>query len=208
MSRRSRRSPDGYDVTKRVGTNLPGCHLTAGFDRGRERIPSFLVLLHYRGDTDTDRWNEIARMDHNENNQLGHDVYKEGLHVDMSRRTGSTIHAGLSHGALPSSRGRVIRACINYFIENAQFYIDVFEGDRSPGSPPQWPDGGEPPHTLITTKPVDTDMSHEVGGEEILTVDEFTELLAEETGETPEEIARGAEEIDIAPPEEATILDE
>lgn len=198
----------GYDVAKRVTTNRPGCHLTAGFDRGRERIPRFLVLLHYRSETDTDGWNEIARMDHNEDTQLGHDVYKEGLHVDMSRRTGSTIHAALSHGPLQPSRGRVIRACVNYFIANAQYYIDVFEGDRSPESPPQWPDGGESPHTLITPKPLRTGMSHEVSGEEVLTVDEFTEVLAEETGETPEEIERGAEEIDIAPPEEATILDE
>jgi len=37
-------------------------------------------------------------------------------------------------------------------------------------------------------------------------IDELTEILAE--GVTPEEIEQGAEELDLAPPEEATVLKE
>ncbi|WP_254921829.1 hypothetical protein [Halorubrum ezzemoulense] len=37
--------------------------------------------------------------------------------------------------------------------------------------------------------------------------EELTELLAEAEGMTPEEIERGAAELDIAPPEEATVVD-
>ena len=44
--------------------------------------------------------------------------------------------------------------------------------------------------------------------EEILSMDELTEVLADATGETPEEIERGAEAIDFIPPEEATVIDE
>jgi len=37
--------------------------------------------------------------------------------------------------------------------------------------------------------------------------EELTELLADAEGTTSEEIERGAAELDIAPPEEATVVD-
>jgi len=37
--------------------------------------------------------------------------------------------------------------------------------------------------------------------------EELTELLADAEGTTPEEIERGAAELDIAPSEEATVVD-
>jgi hypothetical protein len=44
--------------------------------------------------------------------------------------------------------------------------------------------------------------------EETLTLEEFDELLAKATDSTPEEIRRGAEEIDLGPPWKAEIVDE
>jgi len=89
---------------------------------------------------------------------------------------------------------------------------NFFEGDRSATNPPKWPDGGELPYTLITTKPVVSDMSQEQpredASEEVISMDELTGVLADATGETPEEIERGAEEIEFLPPEEATVLNE
>lgn len=41
---------------------------------------------------------------------------------------------------------------------------------------------------------------------ELLTLEELSEVLADAEGTTPEEIERGAAEIDIAPPEEATVV--
>lgn len=52
------------------------------------------------------------------------------------------------------------------------------------------------------------DMSQEPSGDDALTLEELSELLAEVEGTTPEEIERGADELDIAPPDEATIVDE
>ena len=43
---------------------------------------------------------------------------------------------------------------------------------------------------------------------DIISDKELTDLLAEAEGRTPEEVERGAAEIDIAPPEEATVVDE
>ena len=44
--------------------------------------------------------------------------------------------------------------------------------------------------------------------DEVLSIKELDEVLAEATGTTTEEIRKGAEEMYIAPPEEATVLDE
>ena len=91
-------------------------------------------------------------------------------------------------------------------------FVDVFEGDRSAANPTEWPDGGESPHTLMSTKHANTDMSKEQTredpSEEVISMDELTEILAEAEGVTPEEIEQGAEELDLAPPEEATLLNE
>ena len=106
--------PSGYDVAKHVDVGRPDCHLTVGFDREQGRIPRFLILLHYQTDTDPVRWGELARMDHNETAALGHNVYREGLHVDISRRSGRTVHIDVPHAPLPSNRGAVIRACVDY----------------------------------------------------------------------------------------------
>ncbi|WP_241983212.1 hypothetical protein [Halorubrum sp. GN11GM_10-3_MGM] len=51
-------------------------------------------------------------------------------------------------------------------------------------------------------------MSHKTPADsDTISDEELTELLAEAEGTTPEEIERGAAELDIAPPEEATVVD-
>jgi len=134
--------PSGYDVTKHVRVKRTDCLLAVGFDREQRRIPRFLIQLHYQSDTEPIKWEEIARMDHNETAMLGHNVYREGLHVDASRRTKSTVHLQLAHSPLPQSRGTVIRACSDYLHREADYFIEVYEERIAPGSPPRWPDGG------------------------------------------------------------------
>jgi len=89
--------PTGYDVSKHVSTGRRDCLLTVGFDRRRRRIPRFLIQLYYRISTDPIEWTWIARMDHNETSALGHDVYHEGLHVDVDRQSKRTVHLKLAH---------------------------------------------------------------------------------------------------------------
>ena len=201
--------PSGYDVSKPVDAGRPDCHITVGFDRKRGYIPRFLVQLHYQASTNPVRWTEIARMDHNETDPLGHDVYQEGLHVDVARRSADTVHLDVRHGALATNRGMVVRRCVDYFKREAAYFVDVYEGRISPGGPPRWSDGGDPPHTLIRESHQFEGMSEErPADDEALSMEELDEVLAEATGTTAEEIRRGAEEIYIAPPEEATVINE
>lgn len=51
-------------------------------------------------------------------------------------------------------------------------------------------------------------MTQKEPSEEVISDEELTELLADATGTTPEEIEEGAEAMDWPPPEEATVLDE
>jgi hypothetical protein len=89
--------PTGYDVSKYVPAGRRDCLLTVGFDQHQQHIPRFLVQLHYRTATGPIEWTAIARMDHNETSALGHDVYDEGLDVDVARRSQPTIHLQLAH---------------------------------------------------------------------------------------------------------------
>jgi hypothetical protein len=201
--------PTGYDETRHVQAGRSDCHITVGFDRDRSHIPRFLIQLHYQVETAPVRWKAIARMDHNETSTTGHDVYREGLHVDVSRRSKPTVHLSIRHGPLPSNRGRLISGCVRYLRQEAQYAIDVYEGDRSPGGPPRYsPDGGGSPRTLIPTDSLREGMSQESPAEEALSLEELDTLLAEATGTTPEAIKTGAEELEIAPLDEADVVDE
>lgn len=51
-------------------------------------------------------------------------------------------------------------------------------------------------------------MNREEPAEEILSDDGLTEVLAEATGTTSDEIEQGAKALKIAPPSEATVVDE
>jgi hypothetical protein len=183
-------------------------HITIGFDQSQGHIPRFLVLLHYQTSKSPGNWTEIARMDHNETPNQGHDVYQEGLHVDIARRSERAVHLQIRHGPLPSNRGVVLRACVEYLRDEAEYFIDVYEDRRSPGGPPRWsPDGGEPIHTLVNVDPIATDMNRKAPPEdEALSPEELSGALAEATNSSSEEIEGGAEEFEIAPPEEAEIV--
>ena len=201
--------PSGYDVAKHVRAGRVDCHLTVGFDQHQTHIPRFLVQLHYHVSAAPLTWEAIARMDHNETAATGHDVYHEGLHVDIARRQGDSVHLRLAHGTLPRNRGAVIRGCVEYFRREAGYFVDVYEGRRSPGRPPGWrSDGGEPARTFIRPNTVEGGMSREAPADETLSLEELSEVLADATDTTTEDLERQAAALEIAPPDEATVVDE
>jgi len=201
--------PTGYDVAYHVSRGRSDCHLTVGFDREQGHVPRFLVTLHYRASTDPVVWGAIARMDHNETSIQGHDVYREGLHVDVARHASRPVHLQIRHAPLPSNPGVVVRGCVEYLIRDADYFIDVYEERRPPGSPPQWSaDGGESTRTFISADPVEGNMSREAPAEdEVLTPEELSEVLADATDTNPEEIERGGAALGISPPEEADVIE-
>jgi len=200
--------PSGYDETRHVRAGRSDCHITVGFDQSTRQIPRFLVQLHYQIETTPVEWSSIARMDHNETAATGHNVYNEGLHVDLHRQSDPTVHLDIRHGQLSRNRGRLIRGCVDDFSTNTAYFIGVYEGDRPPGRPPRWSDGGSPTHRLNRTNAVERNMSQESSAEEPLTPEELSEELAAATGSSTEEIERGFEGMDVQPPWDAEITTE
>lgn len=136
-------TPQGYDVSKAVPIAHPECLVTVGFDRQETHIPRFMVALQYLQSPVPLTWEMIARFDHNETSTDGHDLYDEGIHIDVKTPTDEvTLHP--PHQPLPADRGRLIRACVEYLEDHAQYFVDVSSGDVSPSNPPAWPDGGDP----------------------------------------------------------------
>lgn len=200
--------PTGYDETKDVPvTRRFDCHMTVGFDRHRTHIPRFVVHLHYTPSSVPFQWRSIARFDHNETGDEGHDIYSEGVHIDVSRESGGEWTIEPQECALPQNRGKVIRWCVEYFDREADYFVDVYTGDISPANPPSWPDGGLPPGELISPKRIVGRMRPEPRGEETVSKEELSEILADATGTTAAEIERGAEELDIGPPWEAEVVE-
>ena len=61
---------------------------------------------------------------------------------------------------------------------------------------------------IFERRQVEEDMIREAPADaDMVSDEELTELLANAEGTTPEEIERGAAELEIAPPEEATVVD-
>jgi len=201
--------PTGFDETRHVQAGRADCHVTVGFDQQGAHIPRFLVQLHYQVVTGPVQWAVIARMDHNETSATGHDVYREGLHVDVARRSKKTVHLRLSHAPLPANRGTVIRRCAEYLRQHADYFIDVYEERHHPGSAPNWqPDGGRSARGFISPNRVKAGMSQESPATDALSLAELSEELAEATDTTAETIEDGAAELDIEPPADATVVDE
>jgi len=195
--------PLGYDVSKRVDACRSDCQITVGFDTQRGYILRFLVQLHYNPASDDEPWREIARMDHNEVATTAHNVYQEGLHVDVKRRGGSDEQLQLTHDELPTRRGALIRACIEFFQQESEFFLGVYEQRENTGDFPDFStDGGNSTRRFIRPNRLEDDMSQETADEEKLSLEEFTELLAEAEHTTAEEIRCEADDFEIASPKE------
>jgi len=107
-----------------------------GFDRPRDSRGRFLVQLqHGRGR----ELRTIAQVDHDPESPNGHDVYAEGLHVDVYGQDGqadTTLYP--DHPPLSRNLGRVIRRCVRYLDENNVYLRLVSRGDISPDDPPRF----------------------------------------------------------------------
>lgn len=203
--------PDGFDLAKHVLAGRSDCHITVGFDLKQAHISRFLVQLHYQVQPENQpvQWTTIARMDHNEAKAPGHDVHREGLHIDIARQSKPTVHVQVPYEAMPRNTGTVLRGCVDYFRHNLDYFVEVYEERRTPGIPPWWSlDGGDSTPTFISPARLSSDMSREIDDEAVLTVDELTALLAEVTDSTPEQIDRGAAEFNISPPWQGEFADE
>jgi len=131
-------TPSGYDQSYSVICRTHSkCQLTVGIDVHAGDVVRFVVRLHYPLSRASTQWETIARFDHNAG-VGGHDIYDEGLHIDVKPPSGKQkIHP--THGPIPRAGGVVVRLCVQYLQQHAQYFVDVFKGNTQPGSPSGWP---------------------------------------------------------------------
>lgn len=72
----------------------------------------FVVQLEYNpAPWLDDDWKEVARFDHQPDSPGGHDVYEEGLHVDLYQMDGTKRKIYPKHSELPDNVGKVLHYC-------------------------------------------------------------------------------------------------
>ena len=100
-----------------------------------------------------------------------------------------------------------VRRCVQYLDAHADRIIDIYEERTQPSGMPGWPDGGGSGHRFMSLKTLLTGMSREESAEEPLSMDEFDEFMAAESGMSVEEFRQRADEIEIGPLEEAELVE-
>lgn len=131
--------PRGYDDSYVIDGVPSDCQIAVGFDRRSGEVPRFLVKLYHALSSHPLRWEPIARFDHNAADPTGHDIYAEGIHIDLERISGEAITVRPYHQPLPRNRGIVIRWCVDYFERYADWFVEVYMGVKEPSDPPDWP---------------------------------------------------------------------
>lgn len=108
------------------------------FDTDRGSVTRFAAQLQRGADTQSG-YQTMAQFDHDPAAENGHDIYEEGLHLDIYRRNGDDEKLHPDHPPLPESRGRVLRSCKEYLHDNARWLAQVYLGVREPYDPPRYP---------------------------------------------------------------------
>lgn len=81
----------------------------------------------------------IAQFDHNPMSEHGHDVFSEGLHIDLYLQDDKDVKIYPSHPPLHHyDTGAVPRRCTDYFKENTEWFLDAHRGAITPNDPPSW----------------------------------------------------------------------
>lgn len=131
--------PTGFDRHYVVRTGRSNCRIGVGLDTTRGAIEQFLVQLETRLAAGRVQWVQVARVDHNPANPVGHDLESEGVHVDVVLRDGRerTIHprGSVRHRGL----GTILDTAVTYFDHHVEYFLGVYRGDVDPHDPPPWP---------------------------------------------------------------------
>lgn len=131
--------PTGFERAYLLPTPHPRCEIGVGFDVRQGSVRRFLVQLQLASADDEPASQQIARIDHNPNSAVGHDVRAEGVHVDVvladgSERTVRPPGGRFTHRDL----GDLIDHAIEYFRSHCDYFRGVHEGAIDPDEPPRW----------------------------------------------------------------------
>lgn len=111
------------------------CRIVVRFDKVRGALDRFVVQLQLQKAPET--WTTIAQIDHAPRDNNGHDLFVEGVHVDIYRQNGRQLKLHPDHAGLPRKPGEVLRVCTDYLKNHVGWYRKVHEGTIEPKGPPR-----------------------------------------------------------------------
>lgn len=127
-----------YDREYPVDCDHPQCHIYVRLAKDRGRLRRFAIQLQKYQEL-TPKWETIAQFDHDPGADMGHDVFSEGLHIDLYLEYASDMKVYPSHPPLRDfSPGAVVRRCVDYFKEHDEWFLNVHRGLVAPDDPPHW----------------------------------------------------------------------
>lgn len=112
--------PDEYD-REYINPLSDVTRVRLGYSHNRGTVTRFVVQLEYRVE---DEWREVVRYDHDPAGEFGHDVTKEGLHID-SYRDGKQYRTEYIGPPMPA--GRALDRAEDHLTNNLKVFINRFE---------------------------------------------------------------------------------
>lgn len=111
------------EFVKPVG--IPGARVRIGYSRDRSEVTAFVVQLEYQltDDGAASEWVEVVRSDHDSTSEGGHDVTREGVHLDVYCG-GEKNHSESLMGPLPSDVG--FNEAEERITDRAERYVERF----------------------------------------------------------------------------------
>lgn len=130
--------PSKYAEAHVFGVPVLGVQGVVMYDEQGALVTRFVVQLQIMTDPVDSRWETFAQIDHEPNNPSGHNLHKEGIHVDIyhTDRTTTTLHP-ISSG-LPADHKKLMYSCAEYLNDHAKWFLEVADKQRSTNSPPSY----------------------------------------------------------------------
>jgi len=127
-----------YDEEFPVSVSHSFCRIQVRMALEEGNLEAFVVQLEAIH-TSVDDWDVIAQIDHEPGAPGGHDLFVEGIHVDVFRFVGEGEKLWPDHPQLFGvSDGALLRACIDYLGGHADWFFQTATGLADPVDPPQF----------------------------------------------------------------------
>lgn len=126
-----------YPIQSTTQTPLRG---VVRFDKPGKHVTRFAVQLQRQVDPVQNTYKTFAQIDHEPRTPQGHDLYQEGVHVDIYHIDGSTskIHPTTT-SSLPGLPIVLMHACKDYLTTHHLYFIQAARNQIQPSSPPKFP---------------------------------------------------------------------
>lgn len=104
-------------------------NIGVGYDVEQGQTTRFLDQLRSGRDV-------VAQTDHDPSVPNGHDLYSEGIHVDIYRVDEPAVQLTFDTATLPRPPGRLHAACIEYLVDHRHWFLRVYTCRTTPTDPP------------------------------------------------------------------------